>query len=238
MNSKLNNLKKILTHLGCKKEAAEVGFLILASEVYVIPEDFAIKDIPKIYDNDIRYKEEVEKANPGLNWNALQIGQEIVLPDKDEFEKRMYPNQMMYPSENAYELIRRHEKLVLTAYDDGFGNMTIGYGHVIQPGDKFSSPTLTERQAEYILKNDAKLAAKAIDELVRVKLDQNQFDALISLIFNVGRGSFAESKLLTALNKSDFNTAAKEILTFTKVNGKVNEHLIGRRKAEAALFVS
>jgi len=78
--------------------------------------------------------------------------------------------------------------------------MTIGYGHKIQKGDRFSSPTLNDQQATYLLKYDSNIAADAIRDLVRTKLNQNQFDGLVSLIFNVGRGSFSGSEMLKDLN--------------------------------------
>ena len=114
--------------------------------------------------------------------------------------------------------------------------MTIGYGHVIKPGEKLQY--LSEYAAEKIMIKDSEEAANAIRELVRVKLSQNQFDALVSFVFNLGRGTFAGSDLLSYLNKKQLDLAANEFLKFIKAGKKDNSHLLKRRKVEKDLFVS
>lgn len=233
MNKKLSKLSEILTHLGLPKEAFEVGLFAFSNEIYIVEKNVSV---PNIYNRDLNYKKEIEKANPGLDWDKLQIGQKILLPSQEEFLKRVYPNKSMSPSQNAFNIIKNHEKYRAKPYNDGYGNMTIGYGHVIKPGEKLQY--LSEYAAEKIMIKDSEEAANAIRELVRVKLSQNQFDALVSFVFNLGRGTFAGSDLLSYLNKKQLDLAANEFLKFIKAGKKDNSHLLKRRKVEKDLFVS
>jgi lysozyme len=75
-------------------------------------------------------------------------------------------------------------------------------------------------------------------DLVDIALNQNQFDALASFVFNVGRGSFADSTLLKLLNARDIPGAAAQILEWDHTNGVVNLGLVRRRRAEQALFLT
>lgn len=228
MNQKIKNLAKILAHLGHSKESAEVGLFALGQENYRIQSG----DNPwGLADGDSKYHQMIMDANPNVDWNKLQIGQEILLPSKPS-----YPNKGMQPANPAFEIIKHHEKLRLRAYNDGFGKMTIGYGHVLKDGESFSS--ISESKANSLLQSDAIEAGTAIQQLVFSKLNQNQFDGLTSLIFNIGRGNFARSTLLELLNAGDFQGASKAFSAFNKAGGEENAHLTQRRQAEAALFVS
>lgn len=134
------------------------------------------------------------------------------------------------------QIIRDFEKLKLTAYlptkDDVW---TIGYGHTkgVKPG-----MTITEEQAEIYLKEDVKWAEDAVNKLVKVKLNQNQFDALVSFVFNIGESQFSTSTMLRKLNVGDYEGASNEFPRWNKQKGKVLNGLIRRREMERTLFLT
>jgi lysozyme len=105
---------------------------------------------------------------------------------------------MMRISQNGLNLIKQHEAFRAEPYLCPARKLTIGYGHVILPGEKFTSITL--QQAEDLLRKDAALTEICINKYVKVPLTQNQFDALASFIFNVGRRNFLASTMLRKLN--------------------------------------
>lgn len=104
-------------------------------------------------------------------------------------------------SEKGLNLIKIGEGLSLEPYRDSAGHLTIGYGHKIRPNETFTR--ISKAQAEGILRQDASFAEKAVNELVKTPLNQDEFDALTSFVFNVGRTNFANSTLLSALNHLD-----------------------------------
>lgn len=140
-------------------------------------------------------------------------------------------------SDRGIALIREFEGLSLEAYPDpatGGEPYTIGVGTTggVKLGD-----TCTEEQAVEWLRDDCTHAETAIDELVEVELTQNQRDALISLIYNIGVGNFKNSTLLKLLNAGNFISAANQFGRWNKAAGKVMAGLTRRREAEMALFL-
>lgn len=133
-------------------------------------------------------------------------------------------------------LIKQFEGLVLKVYKDAVGLPTIGYGHLIKAGEKFT--TLTEAEAESLLKSDLKQFEDCVAKVVTVPLNQNQFDALVSFAFNLGCANLKSSTLLKKLNAGDFAGAANEFLRWDKAGGKVLVGLTRRRTAEKTLFLS
>src|SRR6185503_16203294 len=107
----------------------------------------------------------------------------------------------------AIDLIKDFENWAPTPYDDAVGNCTIGYGHLIAPRPcrsadlaqvdhgKFAKG-LTEPEGLALLNQDTTIARVAVQELVTVGLSNNQFGALTSFVFNIGRANFAESTML------------------------------------------
>jgi GH24 family phage-related lysozyme (muramidase) len=137
---------------------------------------------------------------------------------------------------NNISLIKKHEGLRLEAYLPTPNDVwTIGYGHThtTKQGMK-----ITEKQAEALLRKDIAWAEKAVNNLVVVPLTQNQFDALVSFVFNVGEGAFSTSTLLRLLNSGDYNGAANQFLRWNKQKGRVLNGLTKRREEERKLFLS
>ena len=143
-------------------------------------------------------------------------------------------------SESGIALLKRFEGLELEAYQDIAGIWTIGYGHTgpdVQPGMR-----ITEREAEALLRRDLKSRENAVERLVNVPLNQNEFDALVSFVYNVGAEAFRRSTALRRLNRGARLAAAEALTWWNKatVNGVLREvlGLTRRRAAEKALFVT
>jgi lysozyme len=143
----------------------------------------------------------------------------------------------MKTSNKGIELIKRFEGLRLKAYQDSRGTWTIGYGHT---GGVKSGDTITEQEAVELLARDLKTAEDAVNEQ-NLSLSQNQFDALVSFVFNVGTGNFRSSTLLKkAKANPDDPTIRNEFLKWNKarINGTLKPltGLTRRRAAEADLY--
>jgi lysozyme len=124
----------------------------------------------------------------------------------------------------------------LHVYGDAIGLATIGYGHLIKPGEDFSAG-IDETTADELLNDDANTAALAVSNFVKVGLNQNQFDALVDFVFNLGSANFHRSTLLTKVNASDFSGAAEEFRRWVYAGGHPLAGLIARREAERELFL-
>lgn len=131
-------------------------------------------------------------------------------------------------------IIKHFENLELKAYLCPAGVWTIGWGHTkgVKKGDK-----INQRQAVKLLKEDLTSAEMSVEQLVKVDLNQHQFDALVSFVFNLGHGNFAESTLLKKLNKGDYLGAANEFQRWVFSNGEKLNGLVHRRDDEALLFI-
>ena len=96
--------------------------------------------------------------------------------------------------------------------------------------------TITQEQAEQMLLDELVEYENYINELVSVDLSQNQFDALVSWVYNLGPSNLRSSTLLKVLNSGDYNGVSAQIMRWNKAGGKVLEGLTRRREAEARLF--
>lgn len=137
-------------------------------------------------------------------------------------------------SKKGLDLIKAFEGLELKAYKDSVGILTIGYGSTgshVRPG-----MVITKEQAEELLKQDVSRFEGGVNDVVKVPLTQNQFDALVSFSFNLGLGNLKSSTLLRKLNASDYYGAANEFLRWNKAGGKVLNGLTRRRQAEKDMF--
>lgn len=143
-------------------------------------------------------------------------------------------NENMKISQNGRNIIKEFEGLRLQAYQDQVGVWTIGYGHT--QGVK-SGMSITEAQANAYLDADIKSHAYGVYNYVKVQLNQNQFDALVSFHFNLGAYILQGTTLLTYLNNKQWQAAADKMKEYINAGGKPNDGLIRRRKAETDLFL-
>lgn len=141
----------------------------------------------------------------------------------------------MTPSTDCYAFIKAAEQFRPTAYLPTKNDVwTLGWGHTkgVRQGDTCTQPT-----AEAWLQQDVAGAANDVNNAVKVTINQHQFDALVSLTFNIGTGAFNGSTLLRKLNAGDVQGAAQQFAVWNKQAGRVLPGLVTRRAAEAALFL-
>jgi GH24 family phage-related lysozyme (muramidase) len=145
----------------------------------------------------------------------------------------------MQTSDKGIALIKQFEGCKLTAYQDSVGIWTIGYGWT-QPVDGKpirAGMSINQETAERLLKTGLVSYENDVSRLVKVRLAQGQFDALVSFTYNLGARSLSTSTLLRKLNAGDYTGAADEFLRWNKAGGKVLNGLTRRREAERALFL-
>jgi GH24 family phage-related lysozyme (muramidase) len=140
-------------------------------------------------------------------------------------------------TQTGIDLIKSFEGLKLEAYKavPTEKYMTIGYGHY--GSDVKEDQKITKKQAEELLKKDLKKFVDGVDKLVTVKVNSNQFDALVSFAYNCGLGALKDSTLLEKLNEGNFQGASKEFERWTKSGGKELKGLVTRRNKEKNLFL-
>ena len=137
-------------------------------------------------------------------------------------------------SDAGLNLIKTFEGIRLQAYQDQRGIWTIGDGHT---AGVYAGETITAAQADDFLRLDLGVAETTVNHMVTATLTQDQFDALVSLVFNIGSGNFAHSTLLKTLNEGDTAGAAEQFLMWDHANGVVDPGLLRRREAERAMFL-
>ena len=138
-------------------------------------------------------------------------------------------------SQNGINLIKNFEGCRLEAYKCPAGVWTVGYGHT--GSDVTQGTKITQEKAESLLKSDLTVHCNNVSKLVKVKLNQNQFDALVSFEYNIGYGNLSSSTLLKLLNQGDYTGAANQFDKWVYAGGKVLAGLQKRRKAEKELFL-
>ncbi len=186
----------------------------------------------------------LEAANPQVNPNLIYPGDRLAIPGGHGGAEptgggKGAPASSYTISENGVKLIEGFEGgPYLTAYPDpatGGAPWTIGYGHTggVQPGEH-----ITQAQAEQFLKSDLQSAESAVRSSIHVPITQNQFDACVSLAFNIGGTGFSESDVAARLNAGDYTGAQRAFGEYNHANGQVLPGLTRRRAAEAALFGS
>ena len=144
-------------------------------------------------------------------------------------------------SPRGLSLLKQFEGCRLIPYKDSAGLYTIGYGHLIADGKTLPDSAkykITQKQADLLLKYDVIPREKAVERLCTVPLSQNEFDALVSFVFNLGAGCFQRSTIRQKLNRGDRAGAAKVLLRYNRAGGKVIKGLVNRRMAEFKLFMS
>ncbi|KAJ5091376.1 hypothetical protein NUU61_006246 [Penicillium alfredii] len=145
-------------------------------------------------------------------------------------------------NENGLNLLKSFEKFEPNPYDDGYGNPTIGYGHLCPDASCSDVPNkpLTEESASQLLANDMKGFQDALTNALAqpVTLNDNQYAALVSWTYNIGNGNMAKSDLVKRMNAGEdvVKVASDELPQWNKANGQVSNGLVRRRKAELDLF--
>lgn len=142
-------------------------------------------------------------------------------------------------SDNAINLIKKWEKFSDKTYLCSSGKKTIGYGTRVEFHPELKNACISEPKAVQLLKSDLdRDVVTAINKFVRVPLKQNEFDALVSLIYNIGRGKFVNSKLLNDINSGNLKSLIKNWSEFRKGNGGISNGLVNRRSEEIRLYSS
>lgn len=158
----------------------------------------------------------------------------------------------------AIELIKRFEGIAdgnpatvnLDPYLCPAGVWTIGWGHTVRDSigrqvkgaeNKKKAHSIYQNgiameEAERLLAEDVLDFALAIDELINVEINDNQFCAMVSFAFNVGLGAFERSTMLRLLNKGEFDSVPSQIMRWTKAGGRELKGLKRRREAESELW--
>ena len=147
----------------------------------------------------------------------------------------------MKTSKNGLEFISKWEGCILKPYKDIAGLRTIGIGHLIKPGENFPDGIeITKEKALELLEEDVKICEDSIKKNIKVPLNQNQFDALVSFGFNCGTGVYKTSSACSALNEGKYEEVPERLLFWNKVtiDGKrvVSKGLHNRRISEGQLF--
>ena len=136
-------------------------------------------------------------------------------------------------SDEGLDLIKNFEGCELNAYVCPSGVYTIGYGHT---GDVLPNQTITQAEADALLREDVRKFEKGTNNYTNVPLNQSQFDALVSFTFNVGLGAYRDSTLLRLLNGADYEGAAGQFGRWVNGSNGPLPGLVRRREAEEKLF--
>lgn len=144
----------------------------------------------------------------------------------------------MRTSDAGLALIKRHEGLRLDAYRCPAGIWTIGYGHTTAAGPPSvtAGKRITRQEAEDILRADVVKFEEAVLGAVKVPLSQPQFDALVSLAFNIGDEAFERSTLVRVLNAGRREDVPRQWMRWTRAGGVELKGLVNRRRDELALW--
>ncbi len=136
-------------------------------------------------------------------------------------------------SENGLELIKKFEGCETTAYQDSVGVWTIGFGHTkgVEEGQ-----TCSIEDAESMLADEMDEYEGYINNMVKVELQQHEFDALVAWVYNLGPTNLGESTMLKVLNGGQFDRVPDEMNRWTRAGGKILEGLVRRRQAESLMF--
>ena len=172
-------------------------------------------------------------ASLALIWFLSRQAQAAISPSGNA--SRTLPPMPATIQASTLAFVRSREGLRLSAYPDGEG-YSIGYGHYLGPAP--SPASISIAQADDMLMQDVNAAAATLTRIVTAPLTQNQYDALISFIYNIGADAFVSSTLLGKLNNRDYTGAAAEFGRWVYSKGVVVGGLVTRRNVEKNLFLA
>lgn len=183
----------------------------------------------------------LRKLSGGVLTQAQVIATDKLLSiDLDSVKNMLGVPESMSVSNKGVDLICEFEGKRLSAYDDGVGVWTIGFGTIkypdgvrVEKGD-----TCTLEQAKEYMRHDLIEFEHTVNSSVKVQLNQNQFDALVSLAYNIGSSAFKSSTLVNKLNIGDYQGAADQFNVWINAGGKRMQGLVNRRDREKLLFLS
>jgi lysozyme len=137
-------------------------------------------------------------------------------------------------SDLGIAFIKSFEQIRLSPYQDQAGLWTIGYGHRMLPDEDHD--TITQDDADALFLGDLARTESAVNAAANIILSQNEYDACVSLCYNIGSGNFASSTLVKLLNSGNTDLAAQQFLRWDHAGGQVSSGLLARRVAEKAIF--
>lgn len=143
-------------------------------------------------------------------------------------------------NEEGLDIVKSFEGLSLSVYKCPSDKWTIGWGSTYDLENKPITKhhkDITEQEAEDYLLKGLEDSEEAVRTLVEVPLNSNQFSALVSLVYNIGRGNFSHSTMLKHLNRKDYGLASEEFPKWRKSGGRVLKGLERRRAKELELFL-
>jgi lysozyme len=186
------------------------------------------------------------KNEDAIIWIALGVGLWFFWKSQNPSPGTFSPNSPGYWSgmENEFvpltvssagrQFIKQQEGFKQFPSQD-VNNQTIGYGHTVQAGENWSGG-ITRLAASNLLDNDLSPIEDAINNALQVNVNQNQFDAMASLAYNIGIGAFLNSTLLKLLNQGNYSGASQQFAQWVRSAGAVNPTLQARRTAEQNTF--
>ena len=183
----------------------------------------------------------LRKLSGGVLTQAQVIATDKLLSiDFDAVKQMLGIPESMSVSNKGVDLICEFEGEQLIAYDDGVGIWTIGFGTIKYPNGVRvkKGDTCTLDQAKEYMRHDLIEFEHTVNSSVKVPLNQNQFDALVSLAYNIGSNAFKSSTLVKKLNAGDYQGAADQFNAWVNAGGKRMQGLVNRRDREKLLFLS
>ena len=150
------------------------------------------------------------------------------------FANSLHPRQEIGIKPSTIALIHKFEGTSKTAYQDSEGNWTIGVGHFIKNTEEHLRwATLKAHEVEHLLKRDLKPCERFLTTDLGRPLNQNQFDALMSLCFNIGVDRLASSNVIQDIKRNQYHSAANSFLYWNRPSV-----LEQRRRQERKLFLT
>jgi lysozyme len=141
---------------------------------------------------------------------------------------------MRHITEDGLNFIKQFEQFRAKSYLCPAGLPTIGYGHVV---GLENLSEVSEQEAEELLKRDVRHAEIAVQTYIKVPLNSNRLNALVSFTFNLGSGTLQHSTLRQKLNRGEYDQVPRELMRFVWCNGRKLRGLIKRRQAESWMFM-
>ncbi|MFW6233667.1 MAG: lysozyme [Nanoarchaeota archaeon] len=222
-----------------KKNIAIILILLYFGNAVITNSKYSYLFKPKIEKaaDKLSNKDNIEKTD------IYEVADDIKIDKKNNFPA--IDINTVKTSDDGIELIKGHEKLVLTAYALGDGMITIGYGHAnpIESSPYKVGDKITKSEAYRLFKNDLKRKEDGVRRIllewekdgIDVKITQSMFDAMVSMAFNMGLGGLRRSEFIQYVKNQDYEVAS-ELIKSTRINPRFPGLKI-RRSDESELFL-